>query len=208
MRRIPEYRSSRLTVAIAFAGARGVTVRSALGYLLAWAVVAGASRFSITALGLQFAPPGSSPLDTVGVMFLLLPAPLLATCLTSRTPTLEATRASRFPGAQTAWVGCVVGVGVGSPWAVAATLHPAIDKRAFFATWLTVFGIVLLLAVIASTLVAALSAFAVLALFSTPHLLPWPDNLIYNVDRAPITLSAGAALVVAGAALHVVRLCR
>ncbi|WFE19740.1 hypothetical protein O7621_17595 [Solwaraspora sp. WMMD937] len=184
------HRTSAAFALRAFATARGVTVRGLVGYLLIWLFIAAASRFTVSATGLQFAPPGSAALDTVAVILLLLPAGVLAGTLTSRTPHLEATRSRSSQPAHAIWVIGITAVGLLSPWLASPLVHPSIDMVAFFTTWCTVLGLWWAVARIGPTVLALSCTFIVLAGFSTPGLVPWHLNIVYNVE-----IGGSAALV-------------
>jgi hypothetical protein len=199
------WRHPVFVVVAAYIAARGVTVRGAAAYLSSWLLVAAASRFSISALGLQFAPPGSASLDTVAVVVLLLPASILAGVLESQAPTLEATRSrSRYP-AQVFWIITVVAVTVITPVAAAPLLHASIDKVALLNTWCMAIGVWFVAAFFGSALFAAACTFALLALFSTPALVPWEANVIYNVDMKTSASVVAIGALAVGAILQALR---
>jgi hypothetical protein len=195
-------------IVVAYAAARGVTLTGAAAYGLMWLLIAGSSRFSMSALGLQFAPPGSASLDTVAVMLLLVPAGILTSCLGSQTPTLEATRSRRCYPSQQLWVGVITVVAVLSPLTVAPILHRSIDVAAFFITWCITLGTWLIIASFASTIVAATVTFMMLAGFSTPNLVPWRANIVYNLEAKNAASLIAAILFLGGAALPALVLSR
>jgi hypothetical protein len=192
-------------VARAHLAAHGVGVRGLFGWLLAWAVVLLASRASISALGFQFGPPGSAPLDTAAVVLLVLPAAVLARCARTRTPELEQTRSRPRQPYELLWALGLGGVAVLAPLAFAGLLHPAIDTRVFVADWYLTVGLCLLLGALTRSRIGAAGAFAVLAAFSVPGLVPWEANVVYNLDLAGISLPLGMAVLTTGALLCAAR---
>lgn len=196
---------ARLLMALAFARARGFSLRSFGLYLALWALIALVSRFSMSALGLQFAPPGSSSLDTVAVIFTILPAAALGISTTSRTPELEAVRARSAYAAQSVWMLIIIGGGTLATWVTASALPQSIDRRSFFATWFLVLSTVLIISAISTVTIASLCSTGVVAVFSTPQLVPWDHNVIYNVATTELSAWLGVSLLVVGAFLQVVR---
>lgn len=185
--------------------ARGVSVRGLLGLLAAWAVVLLTSRVSVTALGFQFGPPGSAPLDTAGVVLLVLPAAVLAQWTRARTPELELTRARHLQPYESLWALGLGGFALVVPLALAGLLHEAINTRVFMADWYLTVGVCLLLSALTRSLIGPIGGFAVLAVFSTPGLVPWHLNIVYNLDLSHISLPVGAAVLGAGVLLTAVR---
>lgn len=196
---------ARLLMVLAFARARGFSLRALGFYLGLWALIALVSRFSMSALGLQFAPPGSSSLDTVAVIFTILPAAVLGISTTSRTPELEAVRARSVYAAQSVWMLIILGGGTLATWVTAFALPPSIDRRSFFATWFLVLSTVLVISAISTVTIASLCSTGVVAAFSTPGLVPWEHNVMYNVATADLSTWLGVSLLVVGAFLQVVR---
>lgn len=199
------WRHPWLLVVVAYAAARGVTLGGAAAYALTWLAIAASSRFSMSALGLQFAPPGTASLDTVAVMLLLLPAAILTNCLASQTPTLEMTRSRRRYPAQQLWAGVIMIVALLSPWTVAPLLHRSIDISAFFVTWCVTLGTWLLILSIGPAIAAFILTFLMLALFSTPSLVPWRANIIYNLEVQNIAALVAAILFLGAATLSTLR---
>ncbi|WP_213451108.1 hypothetical protein [Rhizomonospora bruguierae] len=189
----------------AYVAARGVTRRGLAAYAVTWLAVAFAARFSMSALGLQFAPPGSAALDTVAVVLMLLPAGLLAGFLASQAPSLEATRSRRRHPAQLLWVGMIAVVAVLTPWLALPLLPGAVDPGAFFATWCLTVGVWFVLAFFVPAVVAGAGTFGVLALFSTPGLVPWEQNIVYNLNEKPVAAGVAAAAFLGGVALQAVK---
>jgi hypothetical protein len=185
--------------------AHGVTLRGSVAYLLVWALIALASRFSISALGLQFAPQGSSSLDTVAILLMLLPATIIVRCLCSQAPTLEVTRSRGRQPAQLLWATTLGLAAFGSPMLAAPLLHRSIDKVAFLAGWSLILGLCLVLGAVLATPFAALGSFSTLAIFSTPGLLPWRANVLYNVDIKNTSVVIGATLLIIGILLSSLR---
>ncbi|MFG1955389.1 hypothetical protein [Micromonospora sp. NPDC048830] len=170
-----------------------------------WLAIGLFSRFSMSALGLQFAPPGSAALDTVGVIFMLVPAAVLSNCLPSQAPSLEAVRARNVLVPQLLWSAWILLVSCSAPLFALSVLHPSVDSRSFYATWLLVVGAVLALALVLSTVMASLTAFFVLAVFTTPNVISWQHNLVYNVGIGGTSALVGAALAVTALLLHGVK---
>lgn len=180
---------------------RGVSGRGALGYVLAWVAVLLVSRVSVSMLGIQLAPLGSSPLDTVGVMALILPAAVLTRCLRSRTPELECTRSRPRQPAAALWAIVLAAVAVVSPVAVTGLLHPAFNAPAFHTDWYLVAGLCLLLGTVMSSTASTITAFAVVAIFSAPNVVPWNANVLYNLDLQHLSTPLGASALGCAAVL-------
>ncbi|RIV37084.1 hypothetical protein D2L64_17705 [Micromonospora radicis] len=187
----------------AFAGARGVTLRAVLAYVAVWALIGGVSRFSMSALGLYFAPPGSSSLDTVAVVFMLLPAAALANSTASRVPELEAVRSRVLLVAQCLWLLAIVGAATIVPWATSFTLSQAVDRNSYFSTWLLVLSAMLVVHAVTTTMVASMVAMSLVAAFSTPGLVPWEYNLIYNLAEKGLAAGVGIVLLLIWGSLQV-----
>jgi hypothetical protein len=185
-------------IAVAYAKAHGVTARGVLAYLGAWVAVAAASRFGVSALGLEMAEPGSTPMDTIAVLLMLVLVAIVSRCLTGRLPALEATRSRGPQPARLVW-SAVVGLGAAvGPLLTMPLLHGAIDRMTFLAGWGVVLGLHLVLGAVLAGPFAMVGTFAVLAVFTTPSLLPWPANIIYNVDLRETSATIGAVLVGTG----------
>jgi hypothetical protein len=122
-----------LFVVRAYAKARGVTGRAIAAYLLVWIGIAVAARYRLSSIGVNFAPVGSSPLDTVAILTTLLPAGIVAHCLRSRLPSLEATRSRGPQPSRLLWVTGLTGTAAASPLLITPILQAQIDKPAFLA---------------------------------------------------------------------------
>ncbi|MGN9912176.1 hypothetical protein ACTMTJ_32010 [Phytohabitans sp. LJ34] len=202
---VPHSLRVRARIVLAFAGARGVTPRSVAAYAGLWLAIGLGSRFSMSALGLRFAPPGSSSLDTVAVVFMLLPATALANGTASRLPALESVRSRGMLYANSLWVFVLVGGGTLVALATAFTWHASINQLSLFSTWLIVLSVTLVLGAALTTTAAAMGTLALVAVFGTPGLVPWRFNLLYNVTNARVAAVVGLLLLLTGGALHVAR---
>ncbi|WP_147376255.1 hypothetical protein [Micromonospora radicis] len=174
-----------------------------LAYVAVWALIGGVSRFSMSALGLYFAPPGSSSLDTVAVVFMLLPAAALANSTASRVPELEAVRSRVLLVAQCLWLLAIVGAATIVPWATSFTLSQAVDRNSYFSTWLLVLSAMLVVHAVTTTMVASMVAMSLVAAFSTPGLVPWEYNLIYNLAEKGLAAGVGIVLLLIWGSLQV-----
>ncbi|TDB79059.1 hypothetical protein [Micromonospora sp. KC721] len=197
-----------LLIALAFAGARGVTVPGIAAYAALWAVVGAVSQFSMSALGLQFAPPGSASLDTVAVIFMLLPAATVASSMTSRTTELEAVRSRPRVAAQSLWVLLLVAGGTTVAWAMSFLLDQSIDRNSYFSAWFLLLSVVLVVSAISSSMAPSMCALAVVAAFSTPGIVPWRYNMIYNVAETDLAVTVGLLLLAVGACLQILQYTR
>lgn len=189
-----------LLIARAQLAAHGVTVRGAVGYLLVWIAVVLASRVSISVLGIELAPPASSPLDTVAVLMLILPAAVLTRCLRTRTPELDRTRSRARQPVAALWAGFLASVAVVSSAAVSGLLHPAFSTRLFHADWFLTIGLCILLGTVLTTTVSVMAVLAIIAVFSAPGVVPWQANLLYNLELDHVSTPL-AAFVFASAVL-------
>lgn len=192
-----------LLTARAQLAAHGVTVQGAAGYLLVWVAVVLASRVSISVLGIELAPPASSPLDTVAVLMLILPAAALTRCLRTRTPELDRTRSRARQPAAALWAVFLASVAVVSSAAVSGLLHPAFSTSLFHADWFLTIGLCILLGTVLTTTVSVMAVLAIIAVFSAPGVVPWQANLLYNLelDHVSTPLAAfvfASAVVLAG----------
>jgi len=189
----------------AFIKARGITAPAAAAYVILWVAVTLASRFSVSALGLQFVPVGRAGLDTVSVLLMLLPAVIVSRCLWSRCPTVEATRSRPSQPSELLW-SAVLGLGAtASPLPAVPLLHDSIDPLAFVADWWLLLGVLLVLSGLTAVPIGVAASFAVIATFSTPNVVPWEANLLYNVDLAAQSAMVGAVLLTAGLLLVALR---
>jgi hypothetical protein len=175
--------------------AHGVTGRATFAYLLVWIGIAVTARYRLSSLGLNFAPSGSSPLDTVAVLTTLLPAGVVARCLRSRVPHLEATRSRSPQPGRIAWVGTLCLLAAASPLLVTPLLQDQINKPAFLAAWSVILGAYLLAAAVMPSAAALGATLAVLIAFSTPGLIGWDQNILYNVQLRGAAAVTGALLL-------------
>ncbi|MBO4210005.1 hypothetical protein [Micromonospora echinofusca] len=196
---------TRVLLALAFATARGVTLWGVAAYAALWLLIGVVAQFSMSALGLRFAPPGSSSLDTVAVVFMLLPAAALASSTVSRATELEAVRARPILRAQSLWMLVVLGAGSIGPWATSFALPQAVDRISYVAAWCIVFASVLIVGAISTVMVASMCTMGLIAAFSTPGLVPWEYNLMYNVTASRAAALLGIVLLLVGGCLQVVR---
>lgn len=194
-----------LVVVVAYATARGFTVRAAAAYLLVWALIAAASRLGVSALGLDVAPPGSASLDTIAVLLMLLPAAILGRSLGSKADSLEPTRSRGRHPAQILWVAAIGAFAALGPLMTEPLLDESIGRETFYTAWCSTFGVWLILTAFIPQLWVTAFAFATLALFSTPGLVPWQCNIIYNLETRSVAASIGATLVTAGLLLSAIR---
>lgn len=97
----------RLFLLRAHAKAHGVTGRAIVAYLLVWLGIAVTARYRLSAFGLNLAPLGTAPLDTVAILTTLVPAGVMARCLRSRLDSLEVTRSRHRQPGQILWVAAV-----------------------------------------------------------------------------------------------------
>jgi hypothetical protein len=185
----------------AYAKAHGVTRRAILAYLLIWIGIAVTARYRLSSIGLNFAPAGSSPLDTVAILTTLLPAGVVARCLHSRVGHLEATRARGRQPSQAIWMGMLCLLAAASPLLITPILQEQINKPAFLATWSVVLGTYLLCAAALPTGAALAATLLLMIVFSTPELIAWDRNILYNVNLSSITAVTGAALLIAATVL-------
>ncbi len=190
-----------LFVLRAYAKAHGVTARAIVAYVLIWFGIAVTARYRLSSLGLNFAPAGSSPLDTVAILTTLLPAGVIARCLRSRVDHLEATRARNLQPTRAIWAGTLCLIAAASPLLIAPILQEQINKLAFLATWSVVLGTYLLSAAAMPAGAALAATLLLMIVFSTPELIPWNFNILYNVNLSGLTAVTGAALLVAAVTL-------
>lgn len=200
-------RGGQLTLFLlrAYAKAHGVTGRATAAYLLVWLGIAVTARYRLSSLGLNFAPEGSSPLDTIAILTTLLPASIVARCLRSRLPHLDATRSRPRQPTHLLWVAALCLVAAASPLLIAPILQAQINKTAFLATWSVVLGSYLLAAALLPAAAALAATLTMMILFSTPGLIAWDHNVVYNVQLSGVAATIGATLLVATITLTSVR---
>ncbi|MEH1014029.1 hypothetical protein V6U90_13080 [Micromonospora sp. CPCC 206060] len=144
---------------------------------------------------MNFAPTGSSPLDTVAVLTTLIPAGVIARCLHSRVESLEATRSRRRQPGRTLWLATVCLLAAASPIVITPMLQEQINRTAFVAAWTVVLGTYLLAGIVMPALAAFAATLIVVIVFSSPGVIPWEHNVLYNVQLSGLTTVIGVALL-------------
>lgn len=187
------------------AAARGVTLRSVVGYLLTWAVVVLTAGMSISTLGLRLSPPGSSVLDTASVLLLILPASVLTHSLCIRVPEFDRTRSRPRQPSAAIWAAGIGTVAVVSPMIVGWMLHPALNTAVFRSDWYLVVGLSLLLGTLWPVALSTVVTFAVVAVFTFPRVVPWEANLFYNLGLTWLSMPLGVAILTVAVVAAAVR---
>ncbi|WP_203335511.1 hypothetical protein [Nocardioides limicola] len=172
-------------IARSYLAAHGVSRRGLMGYLVAWGVVAFASRGRHSALGLQLGDPGSEPLDTIGLVMMAVPALILLRCLPLYTVELGL---GRSRGAQPSWAWWTATLGLVAaltPVVMGPLLAPTVDGDAFRSVWLLIVGVALLSRLVMPPAWSSMLVVGVLMTFSAPGVVPWRLNLLYNLELLP-----------------------
>jgi hypothetical protein len=134
-------------------------------------------------------------LDTVAILTTLIPAAVIARCLRSRLGHLEATRSRRRQPGQILWLATVCALAAGSPLLITPVLQAQINRAAFLAAWTVVLGTYLLAAAVAPAPAAFAVTLTVVILFSSPGLIAWEHNVLYNVHLSGLTAAMGTVLL-------------
>ncbi|MBM7085576.1 hypothetical protein [Micromonospora humidisoli] len=108
---------------------------------------------------------------------------------------LEATRSrGRQPG-QFLWAVTVCLLGAASPLLITPLLQAQINKVAFLAAWSLVLGTYLLATAVMPASAAFAATLTLVILFSSPGLISWEHNVLYNVQLSELTAAVGAGLL-------------
>jgi hypothetical protein len=182
---------SRWSPFIWVAESRGMTSRAIVTLAAAWLVAGVSARVGIPRVDRphELIP---RPMETFGTLAVCIPASLHATLLKDELSWLGAVSPRSLQGSRLAWLATTATFGCLAALIWVATLAPGVPHAHAFALWVLVFGCAVISVVVIRHDLAAVLPLVVTVVFTTPRLIPFDHNLIYNVRR---TESLGASAI-------------
>ena len=187
-------RDSRRKPMIWIAEAHVVTARAIIILAIGWVAAAVAARVGLPPIDRhhELTP---RPLETFGTLAICIPASLHAVLLRDALVWLGAVSPRSLKGFRLVWIGTTTMYACLPALIWAATLDPRVPRVHAFFVWLLVYSCAIVSVTLIRHDLAAVLPLLVTVVFTTPRLVPFDHNLLYNDQLADrLTVCAVAAL--------------
>lgn len=138
------------------------------------------------------------PLETFGTLAICIPASLHAAMLKDDLRWLASVSPRSQAGSRLAWLATTTTFGCLAALIWTATLDPRVPRDHAFSVWILVFGSAVVSVTVIRHDLAAVLPLVVTVLFTTPRLIPFDHNVLYNDRRTDLLTVWAMAVVVLG----------
>lgn len=183
---------------VLIADSHGVTPRTLVVVVIGWIVAAAAARVGLPPID-RGSELTSRPLETFGTLAVCIPASLHAALLGDGLPWLGAVSPRSLKGLRFVWIGTTATCACLPALIWAWTLDPRVPRVHALFVWILVYSCAVLSVAVIRVDLAAVLPLVVTVVFTTPRLVPFEDNVLYN-DRMTgrLIVVAVVSLVIGG----------